>query len=177
MYPEVGHPSYCSSRIASVSPHRSPPIDAALTALLYRILAPSPSKDRLPPHSSWLRQYSFCSMGKLCVSIRPSGSSWPPLHFSRLGPAPSYEKCRTVSGMGASGMCAYPRFFSCYGSGTYGIQIVVSMIQIITQVTCLQDRPRLFCAFGAVFVLSSIGPLTDHVSIPICCFYRTPIDF
>jgi MFS family permease len=44
------------------------------------------------------------------------------------------------------------------------------MIQIIAQVTRLEDRPRLFGMFGAVFGLSSIiGPLiggafTDHVS-------------
>ena len=44
------------------------------------------------------------------------------------------------------------------------------MIQIVAQVTRLEDRPRLFGMFGAVFGLSSIiGPLiggafTDHVS-------------
>ena len=58
---------------------------------------------------------------------------------------------RAVSGMGAAG-------------------IFVSMIQVISQVTRLEDRPRLFGAFGAVFGLSSvIGPLiggafTDHVT-------------
>lgn len=47
--------------------------------------------------------------------------------------------------------------------------IVVAMIQIISQATRLEDRPRLFGMFGAVFGLSSvIGPLiggafTDHV--------------
>jgi MFS family permease len=51
-----------------------------------------------------------------------------------------------------------------------GNKTVVSMIQIIAQVTRLEDRPRLFGMFGAVFGLSSIiGPLiggafTDHVS-------------
>ena len=45
------------------------------------------------------------------------------------------------------------------------------MIQIIAQVTRLEDRPRLFGAFGAVFGLSSIigpligGSLTDHASL------------
>jgi MFS family permease len=44
------------------------------------------------------------------------------------------------------------------------------MIQVISQVTRLEDRPRLFGLFGAVFGLSSvIGPLiggafTDHVT-------------
>jgi MFS family permease len=43
------------------------------------------------------------------------------------------------------------------------------MIQIISQATRLEDRPRLYGLFGAVFGLSSIiGPLigggfTDHV--------------
>ena len=63
---------------------------------------------------------------------------------------------RTVSWMGAAGMCAYPRFFSCYGSGTCRIQILISVIQIVMQVTRLQDRPKLFGAFGAVFGLSSV---------------------
>ena len=50
---------------------------------------------------------------------------------------------------------------------------VVSMIQTIAQVTRLEDRPKLFGAFGAVFGISSIigpligGALTDHVSPPI----------
>ncbi|KAJ7897440.1 ABC transporter [Mycena leptocephala] len=58
---------------------------------------------------------------------------------------------RTVSGLGAAGM-------------------FVAMIQVISQVTRLEDRPRLFGLFGAVFGLSSvIGPLiggafTDHVT-------------
>jgi len=48
------------------------------------------------------------------------------------------------------------------------------MIQILAQVTRLEDRPRLFGMFGAVFGLSSIiGPLiggsfTDHVSSSHC---------
>ena len=54
------------------------------------------------------------------------------------------------------------------------------MIQIVTQVTRLQDRPKLFGAFGAVFGLSSVigpligGALTDHVSLPISRFCCTP---
>ncbi|KAJ7052200.1 ABC transporter [Mycena amicta] len=48
---------------------------------------------------------------------------------------------RAISGMGAAGM-------------------FVSMLQIISQVTRLEDRPRLFGLLGAVFGLSSIiGPL------------------
>jgi len=69
---------------------------------------------------------------------------------------------RTVSGMGAAGM-------------------FVSMIQIITQVTRLEDRPKLFGAFGAVFGLSSVigpligGALTDHVTWRWCFFINLPI--
>lgn len=61
----------------------------------------------------------------------------------------------------------YSRLLQCV---TDGRRIVVSMIQIIAQVTRLEDRPRLFGVFGAVFGLSSIiGPLiggafTDHVT-------------
>ncbi|KAJ7442371.1 major facilitator superfamily domain-containing protein [Mycena galericulata] len=48
---------------------------------------------------------------------------------------------------------------------------VVSMIQIISQVTRLEDRPRLFGLFGAVFGLSSIvGPLIGEYS-----FYSTTV--
>ncbi|KIM82572.1 hypothetical protein PILCRDRAFT_820439 [Piloderma croceum F 1598] len=69
---------------------------------------------------------------------------------------------RTISGMGAAGM-------------------FVSMIQILAQVTRLEDRPRLFGMFGAVFGLSSIiGPLiggafTDHVTWRWCFFINLPI--
>ncbi|KAF7967625.1 hypothetical protein HWV62_33643 [Athelia sp. TMB] len=66
-------------------------------------------------------------------------------------------------------------------SGASAAGIYVSMIQIIAQVTRLEDRPRLFGVFGAVFGLSSvIGPLigggfTDHVSWRWCFYVNLPI--
>ncbi|KAK7039735.1 major facilitator transporter-like protein [Favolaschia claudopus] len=69
---------------------------------------------------------------------------------------------RAVSGVGAAGM-------------------FVAMFQVLTQVTRLEDRPRLFGMFGAVFAISSVvGPLiggafTDHVSWRWCFFINLPL--
>ncbi|KAJ7145232.1 MFS general substrate transporter [Mycena filopes] len=69
---------------------------------------------------------------------------------------------RTISGVGAAG-------------------IFVALIQIISQVTRLEDRPRLFGFFGAVFGLSSVigpligGGLTDHVSWRWCFWLNLPL--
>ncbi|KAJ6585699.1 major facilitator superfamily domain-containing protein [Mycena capillaripes] len=69
---------------------------------------------------------------------------------------------RTVSGAGAAG-------------------IFISSIQIISQVTRLEDRPMLFAMAGAVFGVSSIigplvgGALTDHVTWRWCFFINLPV--
>ncbi|KAJ7128242.1 ABC transporter [Mycena filopes] len=68
---------------------------------------------------------------------------------------------RVVSGVGAAG-------------------IFVAMFQIIAQVTRLEDRPRLFGLFGAVFGLASVigpligGALTDHVTWRWVFFINLP---
>ncbi|GAA5957324.1 hypothetical protein JCM21900_000808 [Sporobolomyces salmonicolor] len=69
---------------------------------------------------------------------------------------------RAISGVGAAG-------------------IFISMLSILAQVTLLEDRPKLFGMFGAVFGLASIiGPLiggafTDHVSWRWCFYINLPV--
>ncbi|KAI5481116.1 Major facilitator transporter-like protein [Pseudohyphozyma bogoriensis] len=69
---------------------------------------------------------------------------------------------RAISGWGAAGL-------------------FVSMIQILAQVTLIENRAKLFGAFGAVFGISSIiGPLiggafTDHVSWRWCFYINLPV--
>ncbi|KAF7298821.1 Major facilitator superfamily protein [Mycena indigotica] len=71
---------------------------------------------------------------------------------------------RTVSGLGAAG-------------------IWVAMFQVMYQVTRLEDRPRLFGIFGAVFqisvVLGSIigGAFTSNLSWRWCFFINLPVGF
>ncbi|KAJ7927821.1 ABC transporter [Mycena leptocephala] len=85
---------------------------------------------------------------------------------------------RTVSGVGAAGICESVSFYLTYLTG---ILSVIAMLQIVSQVTRLEDRPRLFGLFGASFGMSSIiGPLiggafTDHITWRWCFFINLPI--
>jgi MFS family permease len=76
---------------------------------------------------------------------------------------------RTISRMGAAGICTSFVLFNYVSLPNNGDKTVVSMIQTIAQVTRLEDRPRLFVMFGAVFAI--IDPLIgdtfrDHFIIP-----------
>lgn len=56
------------------------------------------------------------------------------------------------------------------------------MLQIINQITKLEDRPKLFGAFGGVFGIASVigpligGALTDHATWRWCFLVR-PVFF
>ncbi|KAJ7741708.1 ABC transporter [Mycena metata] len=62
---------------------------------------------------------------------------------------------RVVSGVGAAG-------------------IFVAIFQLIAQVTPLEDRPRLFALFGAVFGFASVSAFTDHVTWRWVFFINLP---
>ncbi|KAJ7035291.1 ABC transporter [Mycena alexandri] len=85
---------------------------------------------------------------------------------------------RTVSGLGAAGISAFPRG-NVYFDLT-SLPPVVAMIQVIAQTTRLQDRPKLFGMFGALFGLASVvgpligGGLTDHVTWRWCFWINLP---
>lgn len=63
----------------------------------------------------------------------------------------------------------------------YATIVFVSILSIIGEVTHLEDRPKLFGLFGAVFGFASvIGPLlggvfTDHVTWRWCFYINLPI--
>ncbi|KDE06930.1 hypothetical protein MVLG_02817 [Microbotryum lychnidis-dioicae p1A1 Lamole] len=65
-------------------------------------------------------------------------------------------------------------------AGVGASSIFVSCLSIIAEVTRLEDRPKLFGLFGAVFAISSvIGPLlggafTDHVTWRLCFWINLP---
>ncbi|KAF8206066.1 transporter [Mycena galopus ATCC 62051] len=69
---------------------------------------------------------------------------------------------RTVSGLGAAGM-------------------FVAMLQVISQATRLEDRPKYMGMLGGVFAFSSIigplvgGALTDHVTWRWCFYLNIPV--
>ncbi|KIM88878.1 hypothetical protein PILCRDRAFT_243404 [Piloderma croceum F 1598] len=66
-------------------------------------------------------------------------------------------------------------------AGIGGAGIFVSVLSIIGEVTRLEDRPKLFGSFGAVFGFSSVlGPLlggafTDHVTWRWCFYINLPV--
>ncbi|KAJ6521158.1 ABC transporter [Mycena vulgaris] len=66
-------------------------------------------------------------------------------------------------------------------SGIGAAAIFVAMIQVLSQSTHLEDRPRLFGMFGAVFAFASVigpligGALTDKVTWRWCFLINLPI--
>jgi len=66
-------------------------------------------------------------------------------------------------------------------AGFGGAGIFVSVLSIIGEITRLEDRPKLFGTFGAVFGFSSVlGPLlggafTDHVTWRWCFYINLPV--
>ena len=139
------------SRIALVSPHRFSLIDAALTSLLYRTLAPSPSKDGLPPHSVWLKRFPpvlWANHVYIFDQVCPRGHHH--IFWDRLPHMWCFTKCEAADRRqnGQWDGChwhVYVPLWYLHVPLRCRIQIVVFMIQIITQVTCPGLPKTLWC--------------------------------
>jgi MFS family permease len=180
-------------RIASV--RCSPPSGfGAFADSSYRIFKPSHFKAGLRRHSYWLKVGCRTSFRKqtLILMFNPTSR----VHFI-LRPSPPNIRGQMDHGhrnyhirnwLFAMRSIAKRKPVNCWAHGFWSrsggdmwvqpvclsnrlfcITSVVAMIQIISQATRLEDRPRLYGLFGAVFGLSPIiGPLigggfTDHV--------------
>ncbi|BGP49968.1 hypothetical protein JCM10450v2_005873 [Rhodotorula kratochvilovae] len=101
-----------------------------------------------------------------------------PAKWSLIGAVVLFEIGSAVCG-GAQNVMALIWGRAISGVGAAGI--FISMLQIISQVTALEDRPKLFGAFGGVFGISSVigpligGALTDHVTWRWCFLLNIPV--